>query len=416
MSVQKAEQYLDQLQSGNVEQGLKNIQNLISDPTVADELKFELANYLYESGFVHEAIDALENLHALYPNEPEITLSLAEYYAEVDRDEESISLLNAFEPGDEDYIRASLLSAEIYLMQGLFEVAEYKVKKALEQEPNSKLLFQALAEIYYEQEDYSTALFYYQKGTHTPYGKLAECYAHIGQWEEALQAYEQALQQEEVAEWLFGYGFVSYQLQKWPQTIEKLSRLIDVDPHFTSAYPFLIKAYGKEKEFEKAIETADLGLQYDETNPELFYLKGLLLQQAGKTDEAVNMYNKVLTMDDAHEESFEQLYEISKERGEYEAARSYVERLTELMPERLQYIYDAAELYEELELWDQAIESYERLLQMDIDNIEVMNKLALLLRDEGRMNEAVQLWKRSIQIDPSQFDIHDLLDQYAKNN
>jgi predicted Zn-dependent protease len=105
------------INKGETEEALSLLANI--QPTLHDEEKLHLAEQYYQWGIVDKAHDIMEELHFLYPEEAQITLFLAELFLELEKEEESIELLNTITTDHEAYPQALLLLADLYQMQGL---------------------------------------------------------------------------------------------------------------------------------------------------------------------------------------------------------------------------------------------------------------------------------------------------------
>jgi len=302
-------------------------------------------------------------------------------------------------------------------MQGLYEVAEYKVKQALEHFPNEQILHSALGEVFYLQEKYQLAIVSYHKGTEiSTYAKLADCYAHLGMFEEALSYYEKATTTEATTnlDLLFGYGFVASRLENWDVSAAKFSKVVEIDPYYTSVYPLLAEAYMKLGKYKDAVESIEEGIKYDKTNPYLFYLKGELFTKNNETKLAKQEFLSALELDESYVLALEALLTISEQEEDWEEAIQYLTRLLEVVPERNDLYVKMGLVYEELESWSQAEASYREAIQLDQEDHEAFNRLGFLLRDEGKLEEAITCWKRSLQIHAGQWDIEELIQQYDK--
>jgi pentatricopeptide repeat protein len=415
MIVQQIETNFNKMAAGMVEEGLDNIKELLNHTDMTDDLRFEVGQHFYQYGFLKEAIDIIQELSKVYNDEPELILFLAELYMENDQGDDALALLATLssDQGD-DYIRSILLAAELYITEGLFEVAEYKIKQALEGYPEEKILHSALGEVFYQQERYSLAITSYEKGNIiSTYSKLADCYAHVGRFEEALDYYQKAVTTEsENPDLLFGYGFVAYQLEKWELAAEKFKELIEHDPYYTSVYPLVIDTYSTLDEDEEVEKFLDLGLKYDQTNPHLFFLKGEFVLKKGDTENAKEWLNKSLEVDENYIQSIEKHIELAKDEESWTSALQYLGRLLEITPERGDLHTQIGRVYEEIEEWNKAESSYKTAIDIDGFDTEAMNRLGFLLRDEGRLEEALTLWKKSLQMNPDQWDIEEMLGQY----
>lgn len=412
MLVKQLEENFEKLKLGMVEEGITNIKQLLTQSDMTDDLRYEVADYFYELGFIGEAVELVENLYDKHPHENELLLFLAELYIENGQEDEALSLLVSIQPEEEEYVRACLVKADLYFLQGLHEVAEYKLKEALHHYPDETLLHTALGEVFYQQENYQLALISFLKGDTESYDKLADCYAHLGRFEEALPLYEKALNITEHPDLLFGHAFVASQLEKWETANTSFQKLVEQDPYYTSAYPLLVEAYLRLGEEENALESADAGLTYDQTNPQLFYLKGEILLQQGKGREAKELFKRSLEMDESYMLSLEKLMILAKEEEDWSLSLTYVQQMIEYSLERGDLYVQQGFLYEELEQWTRAAESYRQALICDHEDVEALNRLASLMREEGKIEEALPLWKKSLTIEPSQWEIEHFLEQY----
>lgn len=66
-------------------------------------------------------------------------------------------------------------------------------------------------------------------------------------------------------------GFSYLQDKQYRRSIETLNKLKDLDPNYTTLYPYLAKGLEEENELDKALENIKEGLRVDEYNYELFY-------------------------------------------------------------------------------------------------------------------------------------------------
>ncbi|GAA0360494.1 tetratricopeptide repeat protein [Bacillus horti] len=403
-----------QIEAGLVDEGLSTLAKLLHDPRMDDELRFETAQFYYQFGFLTEAIEILEKLLQAYQGEPEIILQLAELYMENDDNDKSLELLESItiDQGD-DYLRAILLTSELYMMDGLFEVAESKVKKALALFPEEQVLYTALGEIFYHQEKYSLAVLNYEKGSViSTYARLADCYAHLGEFERALDYYKKAtLTDKGSAELLFGYGFVAYQLGELELASKKFTELLELDPFYTSAYSLLSEALGQQGKRVEAIHYLDQGIKYDQTNPALFYLKGLLLRQQSEHQESQRWLQQALELDESNTLVLDELLALYMDVEDWDKAQETIDKLLDVVPERSDIYLQKGRLNEHLERWEDAEQAYRQALELNPDSTDVLNQLGYLLRDEGRLNEALEYWQKSILIEPDQDEIAQLLQQ-----
>jgi len=288
-------------------------------------------------------------------------------------------------------------------------VALDKVRQALEQRPDEKLLYQALGEIYFNQGEYSLALLNFDKAGNTPPEKLAKCYAHLGRFEEALLQYEEVLKHKKEPSLLFEAGFVAYQMGEWEKCTSFFEDVIARDPYYVSVYPYLTQGYMKLNRYQKALETVEKGLRYDETNAHLFYLHGLLQQRFKNREEAKQSFTQAVRLDPELGEAWEALWVLSRDEEEPEEALKYVQELLKLYPERTDLWLAQGELHEELEQDREAEQSFREAYRLSPQDVEVINRLASFLYGQGKREEARKLWEKSLKLKPDQWEIEERL-------
>ncbi|WP_237705256.1 tetratricopeptide repeat protein [Bacillus coahuilensis] len=124
----------------------------------SDQDKFDLAEDLYDLGFVEESSILIDELLVLYPGEGELLVMKAEILVEMDQEEKAIELLSTVHEQDPNFPRSLLLQADLYQMQGLYEVSERKLLEAKEKAKDEVIIDFALGELYLEQGKFREAI------------------------------------------------------------------------------------------------------------------------------------------------------------------------------------------------------------------------------------------------------------------
>src|SRR5690606_38068827 len=126
-----------------------------------------------------------------------------------------------------------LLLADLYQMEGLFEVSEQKLLKAQSILPDEMIIDFGLGELYSEQGRFLEAIKAYEKvliKAETIAGvnvnqRMAEAISAGGAFEEALPYYEKALEDKLEVNTLFSYAFTALQAGYNRTAIEKFNEL-----------------------------------------------------------------------------------------------------------------------------------------------------------------------------------------------
>lgn len=400
---------------GETEEGLSLLENIT--PTLHDEEKLQLADQYYQWGIVDKAHEMIEELHFLYPDEVQITLFLAELKIDLENEEEAIELLNRISKDHESYPHALLLLADLYQMQGLPEVSEQKLKEAKEILPQEPVLDFALGELYFHQGQYKHAIPYYQElleehniisGVHL-HQRLAECLSAIGQFEEALDHYKKTVEDQEDADTLFGYGFTAYQGGFYKTAIQQLLALKEADPHYSSLYLYLAKAYEHEGLLEESLYVVQEGIKVDEYNKDLYLFGGKVAIKVGQIQTAESLLRESLAIDPGHIEAAITLSHIFLQDERYDDVIDLITEIRKFDEDDPQFEWNLARAYHQKEEYTQALKHYEVAYTFFKDQRDFLQEYGYFLLEEGRREQAKVIFQEILKQDPSNVEIGEIL-------
>ena len=152
----KVKKILTMLENGQHKQARIEYNEVLTNGT-PDE-KFILAEELFQFGFLEEAKSLIENLLEIYTDEGELLVLLAEILIEAGSEEQAILVLERISLEDPNFGQALLILADLYQVQGLFEVCEQKLLTAKKTLPHEIVIDFALGEFYRDQGELTKAL------------------------------------------------------------------------------------------------------------------------------------------------------------------------------------------------------------------------------------------------------------------
>lgn len=400
---------------GETEEGLNLLANIL--PTLHDEEKLHLADQYYQWGIIDQAHEIVEELHFLYPEETQVTLFLAELFLDLEKEEEAINLLNTITSDHEAYPQALLLLADLYQMQGLAEVSEQKLQEAKQLLPEEPVIDFALGEFYFHQGQYKHAIPFYKaivKDQKSISGvsieqRLAECLSATGEFEESLDYYKQAVIEQEELNTLFGYGFTAFQGGFYKTAIQQFSRLKEADPHFSSLYLYLAKAYEHEGLLPESLETVQEGIKVDEYNKELYLYGGKIAIKSGHIHDAENLLRETLAIDPGHIEAAITLTHIFLQEERYDDVIDLISESKRYGEEDPQFEWYLARAYHQKEEYSQALNHYQLAYNSFKDQREFLHEYGYFLLEEGRKQEAKEIFEKILLQDPSNVEIGEIL-------
>lgn len=411
------------IEQGQHEEGLKSIEKLVR--TEDDETKRLIAELYFELGLVDQALVLVEKLMFDYPDHGELFAFAAECYSELGKEDEAIDMLSEIGPQDAAYIQAQLLLADLYENQGLSEVAEHKLLDALKNEPDEAVLQFGLGEFYLNRGDYQQAVSYYKKAVHQgklpddlpiqPRLKLAEAYSAAGAFEEALVHYREGLEDDETPDALFGYGFTALQVEDYETAVQSFTRLVELDPDYTTVYTYLAKAYKALNHSEEAMKTLEEGIKKDEFNEELYLELAKLQFAKGEDERGKSFLEKVIALNPSNLSAVKELLSYFHSVEDYEAVLDllqFLDEYGEFDPEFERYRGKA--LFEDDRL-DEAAEAY----RVAVDSLSADEELAeeaasafLAVRDIDR---GIKMLEQLLVLQPHRFDIEERLAELKLN-
>jgi tetratricopeptide (TPR) repeat protein len=373
------------------------------------DVQFELGERLFQLGFLDEALQLFEVLQRKYPEEGEILAFLAEIHLEMDNEEKALNLLEKISEQDPSFPQALLLLADLYQMQGLFEVSEQKILRAKQLLPNESIIDFALGELYAEQGKLAEAVESYQlvlkeqteiAGVNINQ-RLAEVLSVSGQFEEALPFYDKALEDKIEINTLFGYAFTAYQAGYNRTAIEKFNELKELDREYHSLYLYLAKAYEMEGELDESLHSIQEGIKQDEFNKDLYFYGGKIALKLGQEEEAEKLLRESLALDPGFTEATLVLNKLFIQHERYEDVLDLIQQIESIEEEEPQLLWDAAIAFQKNENYFEALNKYERAYTFFKNNSDFLVDYGYFLMEEGKTKEAAEIFSELLKEDPS---------------
>jgi len=383
------------------------------------EEKFLLGEEMYQYGFLEEAKALVENLLEIYPEEGELLVLLGEILVEAGEEEEAILVLEKISEQDVHFGQSLLLLADLYQVQGLYEVCERKLLKAKKLLPDEAIIDFALGELYSEQGEIIKAMNAYEMvlkeeneiaGANI-HGRIADLLSASGAFEEALSYYDKALDEKLEINTLFGYAFTALQAGYNRTAIEKFNELKGLDPEYHSLYLHLAKAYECEEELDNSLHSIKEGIKQDEFNKELFFYGGKMALKLGKGEEAEQFFREAIALDPGFTEAALTLNKLFFQQERFEDVIELISQLDISEDEEPQILWDSALAYDKLEEFSYALDKYESAYTFFKKNETFLNDYGYFLIEEGKTDQAAEIFKQLLIEDPTNVEYLDLLER-----
>lgn len=412
------EQMIEALQNNALEEA----QELFIEALEKDQPEelYVLADTLYQLGFLAETKAIYEHLLIDFSHDDELKIGLAEIAIEEDDIDGAMDWLMAIEEESPAYPQALLVSADLYQVQGLYEVSEQKLLLAKELLPDEPILTFALAELYFVMGKYAQAIYGYEELSEAGLGEISginlaqrigSAYSAVGDFEQAIPYLELAEKENETTDLLFELGFTYLQNKEYRRASETLFKLKELDPSYTSLYPYLAKSLEEENQLDRATEVIREGLRADQYNPELFYYAADLFLKLGDEEQGEYYYQESLELNPDNETVQLALINLYLKQERFSEAVAKIETALENEEADAQFYWSLALAQEGLENYAKAAEAYQTAYPSFTRNKDFLKAYALFLREEGALKLTKEVIEKYLEIESSDEEMIAILDE-----
>lgn len=411
----KADEVIETIDDGDFSKVDALIQESIAQDD--DQTQFSLAETLMSRGLSFQAKTVYDHLLTMYPTEGQILSRLAEISVSDGDTDQALSYISQITPDSPAYAENLLVSADIYQSQGLYEVSEQKLLSGIREFPDEEVFKFALAEVYFDENKFSKALTYYDMlldmGIKNYSGisivlRKASSLAGDGQYEEAIDVYEDlnAIELNEDAQ--FQLGFLYNQVKNYNKSISILEKLLETNRDYPTAYSILAEDYLNIKKNSDAFKYAQLGLNLNELDDNLYQIAF----DAGTAEDptgAIKILEKGI-------KTVENPLPLVIKLSDYYVTKGQFKSNLDLLNGRdisnnPKLVWNLAKSEFETDDVKKAQENILLVLDDFKDNLDYLSDLIEILRSTGNndvLKPAIQLYLKQ---DPDNEEMHNLLDQ-----
>lgn len=384
-----------------------------------DEL-YLLADSLYQLGFLKETKRVAEQLLRVHPNDDELKIQLAEIAIEEGQDSEAIERLQEIDPSSPTYPQALLVSADYYTLQDLPEVSEIKLQEAKELLPDEPVITFALAELHFTMGKYAQAIREYENlltlGHEDMAGtlltaRLGSAYSALGDFENAIDYLEEALETKEDVDTVFQLGFTYFQQEEFQRANELFHKVTTMDHTYTSVYPYLAKGLEEEQQLDRASKAVEEGLKQDQTNYQLYLIGASISIKEGNEEKAESFYKQASELDPDNESITIQYTNFLLYQERFEEAVDIIQAALQELDADPQFYWNLAIAQNELEEFEAAAAAYDKAYPSFEQNPEFLRQYLFFLQEEGRKEDMRKVGEKYLELRPNDGVILELLNR-----
>jgi len=209
-------------------------------------------------------------------------------------------------------------------------------------------------------------------------------------------------------------GLTWWQQQFWRDSETLYQRALAVDPASSHAEAFLGYTYHESGALAAAEQHARRALELSPTNHWAWLTLANVQGQTGRLAEAVDSYARMTAMNPRYMRGHYLRGLLLQQLGRLEEAEAEQVRAAELAPEAAAVFRALAEVRARRKDFAGAADAYARMIALQPDNAEAHAGLGYMLALTGRPDEAARQWAEALRMDPGFPGLQERLDKLRR--
>jgi tetratricopeptide (TPR) repeat protein len=342
---------------------------------------YKTLGYLYtQMNSFEKAIGAYLKALELDKKDVNLYYNLATLYEKTGNKEKADQfLMQAVSLKPED-VENRLELAEALLQKGNLQEAEKLLKEVLQKDPKSTKALLLMVNVLDKQGDKK---------------KLKE-------------VYEKLLAQDPDNETvLYNLGVLEYETGQWARSIPYFEKYLKSHPNDLQVHEFLFDLYKKEKRDDLAFKEAQTLITLKPDHADSYRYAFEYAHARGNYQSVIPLLEKAVKVRPADMELRQYLVLAYLKTGKEDLATEQLSVMTKEKPKDVSILLQLATLQEKQGKYEEALETYERVLAISPENKEAGEaRLSLMLRKarleerQGNIKEAVSLYKKILDAAP----------------
>lgn len=394
--------YVETNQKASAIKTLKHLEGLTDNNGELLQIKTTLANLYVETENYPEAFDELNEILEIYPEDTDTNKKLIELYIKVQNYESAIETCeNLLAVNENNSLSLWILNNLVnlyYLTKNIDKTMEY-AKKLLEHPFSDKVKTKTyIAKILIasgkEQEGLEILNELSEKNEENIEIKrlLIDTYLNKNNFIAAIDLYKQIVDLVNPLEVKNVHTEMSNVFAKWAR------------------YQF------EKRELNECFKTFTLAIQYDNTNPEIYYELGLVNYEIKNFNEAIIQLKKAISINE-HESRYHMAIADC-----YQAIGNTFEQKDSLLAAinvdetNTNAYFKLAMLYDGQHDKTSEIHTLEKILELEPHHLDAKYQLALILESQGNKDKALELYKEIESIDYNFKNVQKNIEMLTSNN
>lgn len=328
-------------------------------PRAIEATNYAIKNFAYSADFYlkkaqllidnhqeTQALKVLEEASIFTPFDPEIGLLRAEALSRMGLREEALDLLDELKRDADSTTLANIYVCEAAVHESSeeYERMYYALKGALQENPRHEEALEQLWLCVEATRKYEESIGLHQEVIEAdPYSYLAwynlgHAHAYLGNYQEAIEAYEYAFLTNEKFEFAYrDCAEMCFEVKQYRKALQCYEEILERFESDSEVLFCMGQCYQQLEDYTNARANYTKALNLDPYNDEILFCIGECYARAGKWKQAVKAFKKAIDIEDFREEYYAALAEAYAELGEAKQAETNFKKAVEIAPDQIEY-------------------------------------------------------------------------------
>ena len=210
-------------------------------------------------------------------------------------------------------------------------------------------------------------------------------YLYQGRVDDAEAAYTEAVRLDPAnREALYQLGFTQFRKSSFAEARKSFEKAYAATPPDLRGLMGLVEIDSAEKQFDQALQRLDAALKSDPANATLLTARANTSVRAGRLDEAIVAYRKLIATAPKDFKLQMSLAEVFRQKGDSGQAAEVWKAASLIQPTNPTPLINQAMAVEQAGRLAEAAALYERILKLDGSNVIALNNYANYLANQGK--------------------------------
>lgn len=397
-----------------IDKALETTERALKNHSFSVDFYVKKAQLLIDNQQDAQALLVLEQANVFAPAEPEIALLKVEALAHVGLRFEAFELLNELKKNADSELLCEVYVCEamVYEIMEEYERAFFALKAALFENPHHQEALERIWLCVETTKKYKESVTLHQELIDLePYSYLAwynlgHAQAYLGNYNEAIEAYEYAYIINEKFEFAYrDCAELCFEIKKYRKALRCYLELLEQPNSDTDLYFCVGQCYQNLEDYPTARKYYGQALQADPLNDEVLFYIGECYAEEGTFKSALRFYKRAIKIEDEREEYYAAIAEVYFELGELDLAEANFKKAIDLGPDQIQFWMQYTGFLIETDRVEEALETLQEAEDYALSAELLYCRIACLFA-LGRRQEAFYWLGEALLED---FDMHTAL-------